>query len=114
MVTDLKYLQQMTGDSAEIMKEMIDMFLAQLTETSVELESLYESGNWLELSRLAHKIKSSALVMGAEQLAHNMVELEGWAKAEVPQTEKCKNAIKAFHTLSVEVRKELEEHLKNL
>jgi HPt (histidine-containing phosphotransfer) domain-containing protein len=114
MVTDLKYLQQMTGDSAEIMKEMIELFLAQLTETSVELESLYGSNNWLELSRLAHKIKSSALVMGAEQIANKMIELEGWAKEEVPHPEKCKTAIVNFQTLSVDVRKELEDYLKNL
>ncbi|MDR3093932.1 MAG: Hpt domain-containing protein [Bacteroidales bacterium] len=112
MVTDLKYLRQMTGDNAEIMKEMIDMFLTQLTETSVELESLYENGNCLELSRLAHKIKSSALVMGAEQMAQNMIDLEKWAKENVPQSEKCKTAIREFHVLSVEVRKELEEQLK--
>ncbi|GHT23740.1 hypothetical protein FACS189430_07490 [Bacteroidia bacterium] len=114
MVTDLKYLRQMTGDSAEIMKEMIDMFLTQLTETSVELGSLYESNNWLELSRLAHKVKSSALVMGAEQLAHNMIELEGLAKEEVPQSEKCLATIKTVLALSVDVRKELEEQVKNL
>jgi HPt (histidine-containing phosphotransfer) domain-containing protein len=114
MVTDLKYLRQMTGESNEIMKEMIDMFLAQLTETSGELTSLYNNNNWLELSRLAHKMKSSALVMGAEQMAKGMIELEEWAKETVPQAGKCKAAIDGYNALSVEVRKELEEHLTNL
>ena len=76
MITDLKYLQQMTGNDSRMMEEMIDLFLLQLAEMYSEFKLLLENKNWLELSRLAHKIKSSALVMGVEDMANEMKELE--------------------------------------
>ena len=87
MLTDLKYLQQMTGNDSDMMKEMIELFLHQLAELRVDMNSLMESQDWFELSRLAHKIKSSALVMGVEQMAQVMKELELMAK-EGKDTEK--------------------------
>ena len=80
MITDLSYLQQMTGNESEVMKEMIELFLNQLTEMRDDMELLIINKNWLELSRLAHKIKSSALVMGIGQMAGDMKELELLAK----------------------------------
>ena len=80
MTADLSYLQQMTGNEREVIKEMIELFLNQLTEMRVDIELLVNSKNWFELSRLAHKIKSSALVMGIGQMSEDMKELELLAK----------------------------------
>ncbi|MDR1866518.1 MAG: Hpt domain-containing protein [Bacteroidales bacterium] len=113
MVTDLKYLQQMTGNNNEIMKEMIELFLAQLAETQVEFDSLLVKGEWLELSRLAHKMKSSALVMGIELMANEMIELEVLAK-EATHPEKCRESIARFNSLTDRTREELENCLASL
>ena len=80
MVTDLKYLQQMTGNDIGMMKEVIELFLHQLDEMRTEFDFLLDQKNWLELSRLAHKIKSSSLMMGIEQLTSEMKELEFLAR----------------------------------
>lgn len=80
MMTDLKYLQQMTGNDDVMIKEMIELFLNQLVEVRSDIKLLVECKNWTELSRLAHKVKSSALVMGIEQMAKDMKELELLAK----------------------------------
>jgi len=80
MVTDLKYLQQMTGNDGNMIKEMIEMFLHQLSEARSDFDLLLDAKNWSELSRLAHKVKSSALVMGMELMAKDLKELEMLAK----------------------------------
>jgi HPt (histidine-containing phosphotransfer) domain-containing protein len=80
MMTDLKYLQQMTGGDNDMIKEMIELFLLQLDEVRSEIGSLVECHHWHDLSRLAHKIKSSAMVMGIMDMADDMKELEMLAK----------------------------------
>ena len=98
MLTDLKYLQQMTGDDSEMMKEMVELFLLQLAELRVDMDSLVESQNWFELSRLAHKVKSSALVMGIVQMSDEMKQLELLAK-EGKNTEKYPDYVARFHDM---------------
>jgi len=59
---------------------------------------LIDSQNWFELSRLAHKIKSSALVMGVEQMSEDMKALELLAK-EGKDTEKYPDYIARLNTM---------------
>jgi HPt (histidine-containing phosphotransfer) domain-containing protein len=110
MLTDLTYLQQMTGNDSEQMKEMINLFLNQLAETQVNFESVIDNKNWLELSRLAHKIKSSALVMGVGQMADEMKELELLAK-ESRSTEKYPEYVARFKTMTNITVEELKPYL---
>jgi len=111
MITDLNYLQQMTGNDSEMMKEMIELFLNQLNEMRADMELLVTNKNWFELSRLAHKIKSSALVMGVEQMANDMKELELLAK-EGKNVEKypeyVANLIKIADLVEVELKSHIE------
>ena len=110
MLTDLKYLQQMTGNDSGMMKEMVELFLLQLAELRVEMDSLVESQDWFELSRLAHKIKSSALVMGVQQMADEMKELEHLAK-EGKNTEKYPDYIARFNSMIETTETELRPFL---
>ena len=112
MITDLKYLQQMTDNNGDVMKEMIELFLHQLTEMQVDLELVANNKNWLELSRLAHKIKSSALVMGIEQMADDMKELEFLAK-EGKSIEKYIDYIARFKTMAELTEIELRTYLES-
>jgi len=110
MITDLKYLQQMTGNDSHIMKEMIELFLNQLAEMQEEIESLLNDKKWFELSRLAHKIKSSALVMGAEQMSNDMKELELLAK-DSKNTEKYPEYVARFNSMIDTIEMELRPYL---
>ncbi len=100
----------MTDNNSEMMKEMIDLFLHQVAEMRSEFEVLVDNKNWLELSRLAHKIKSSALVMGIDALADEMKELELLAK-EAKNTEKYPDYIARFKTLTELAEVELKAFL---
>ena len=110
MMTDLKYLQQMTGNDSTRMKEMIELFLNQLAEIRLDIRTLLERKNWGELSRLAHKIKSSSLVMGIEQMVKDMKELELLAKAG-KNIEKYPDYIVRFMSMSDSVEMELRTYL---
>lgn len=110
MVTDLKYLQQMTNNDKDMMKEMIALFLDQLAEIKAEFDILVKAKNWFELSRVAHKLKSSALVMGIEPLAQEMKELEFLAK-EAKNTEKYPDYIARFNVMSGQIEVELKTYL---
>ncbi len=106
MMTDLNYLQQMTGNDSEMIKSMIELFLHQLAEMRGDFELLLKQKDWSELSRLAHKIKSSSLVMGIEQLTNDMKELELLAK-EGKNIEKYPDYIDRFKTTADLVEVEL-------
>jgi HPt (histidine-containing phosphotransfer) domain-containing protein len=110
MITDLKYLQQMTGNDSTMMKEMIELFLHQVAEMRADIELLVENKNWMELSRLAHKIKSSALVMGIGQMADDMKELELLAKAG-KNIEQYPDYIARFNTMTDLTAVELSAYL---
>jgi HPt (histidine-containing phosphotransfer) domain-containing protein len=110
MLMDLKYLQQMTGNDSQIMNEMIELFLNQLAEMRVEIELLLNEKKWFELSRLAHKIKSSALVMGAEQMSDEMKELELLSK-DGKNPEKYPDYIARFNTMIDLIEIELKPYL---
>jgi len=110
MTADLSYLQQMTGNEREVIKEMIELFLNQLTEVRVDIELLVNSKNWFELSRMAHKIKSSALVMGIGQMSDDMKELELLAK-EGKNTEKYPDYIARFNKVADLAEVELKTYL---
>ena len=103
-------MQQMTGNDSQIMKEMIELFLNQLDEMRFEIESLVNDKKWFELSRLAHKIKSSALVMGVVQMSDDMKELELLAK-EGKNTEKYPDYIARFNTMIDLTEMELRPYL---
>jgi HPt (histidine-containing phosphotransfer) domain-containing protein len=73
---NLEYLENMTGGSPEIVKEMISIFISQVPEIVTEMHDLYRKKEWKALGMLAHKAKSSVSIMGMNQLAEDLKELE--------------------------------------
>lgn len=110
MLTDLTYLQQLTGNDGVMMKAAIELFLHQITEVRGDFDMLLNQRNWQELSRSAHKIKSSALVMGIEQMADDMKELEFLAK-EGKNSESYPDYVARFIEMSDLIEVELKIYL---
>lgn len=60
---DLSYLSDMSGDSAEFMIEMIDMFKVQTPLYIADLEQSFEAQDWEKVAGYAHKIKPTLLML---------------------------------------------------
>lgn len=80
MITDLTYLNNMSGGSPEIVKEMIGIFIEQANEYLRDMPKYLEEKDYISLGKLAHKAKSSISIMGMTDLATDLKTLELLAK----------------------------------
>ena len=78
---NLGYLESMSMGSDEMVNEMIQIFLDQIPEFTEGLADLLNQKDFIALGALAHKAKSSVAVMGMDDLASKLKDLELKAKA---------------------------------
>ena len=113
MKIDLSYLREMSGGNKELILEMISIFSTQVKEFSSEMEHLLANQQYELLGKLAHKAKSSVSIMGLNDLAVRLKDLElsaiqGKNKGSYAST------IKDFKITTDEAVKELDIVSKNL
>jgi len=72
---DLSYLKDMSGDSAEFIIEMLDMFKAQTPIYMTELEQALADKDWSKVSAAAHKIKPTFSYVGREDAKDHMQKI---------------------------------------
>ncbi|WP_316818379.1 Hpt domain-containing protein [Pedobacter nyackensis] len=77
---DLSYLRDMSGDSAEFIIEMIDMFKLQTPLYITDLEKAIEDKDWPRVSNCAHKIKPTFAYVGREDAKEHMQMMENNAR----------------------------------
>jgi HPt (histidine-containing phosphotransfer) domain-containing protein len=80
MKTDLSYLKEMSGGNKDLVLEMIGIFRDQVSEFSVEMDKLLANHEYESLGKLAHKAKSSVSIMGLQELASDLKDLENFAR----------------------------------
>jgi len=76
---DLSYLREMSGGNKELILEMISIFTAQVKEFRSEMDHLLQNKQYDLLGKLAHKAKSSVSIMGLNDLAIQLKDLENSA-----------------------------------
>lgn len=76
MKTDLNYLKTMSGNSTDLMSEMIDLFSEQVDVYTAEMQRLLDNKDYEALGKLAHKAKSSVAIMGMGELSRRLKQLE--------------------------------------
>jgi len=76
MIADLNYLKTMSGGDSKFIGEMIDLFREQIDEYKLIMPELLQKKKYDELSKVAHKAKSSVAVMGMKEAAEILKELE--------------------------------------
>lgn len=80
MKTDLNYLKTMSGNSPELISEMIEIFSGQVEEFAVEMQNLLDSNDYDALGKLAHKAKTSVSIMGMMPCSEKLKTLELYTK----------------------------------
>jgi len=114
---DLSYLRDMSGDSAEFMIEMIDMFKVQTPLYVSDLEQAILAQDWAKASGFAHKIKPTFSYVGREDARALLQSIENNAKEQKDLSE-MPNALKelldfvsVLYAQLDEARAELEKRL---
>ena len=73
---DLSYLKEMSGDSAEFIIEMIDLFKSQTPLYIEELQQAIDAEDWTRVAGVAHKIKPTFVYVGREDAKAHMQMIE--------------------------------------
>jgi HPt (histidine-containing phosphotransfer) domain-containing protein len=111
--TDLTYLKEITGGEGEIVREMVEMFLAQVEEFKENLNKHLNDKNWVDLGKEAHKAKSSVLIVGMEELGKNLKKLQLLTEEE-KEIETYPSYVALFEEQCEAAIAELQEELNNL
>ncbi len=82
MITDLDYLRTMSGGDSKFIREMVDLFRDQIEEYKLLMPELLRKKDYDNLSKMAHKAKSSVAVMGMKKAAEQLKDLEILASKE--------------------------------
>jgi HPt (histidine-containing phosphotransfer) domain-containing protein len=113
MKIDLSYLREMSGGNKELVVEMISIFNSQVVEFGESMDQLLSSGQFESLGKLAHKAKSSVSILGLEDLAQQLKNLENSAR-EGKNIETYAAIVTAFKQETAEAVRELKLVTNNL
>lgn len=114
---DLSYLRDMSGDSAEFMIEMIDMFKLQTPLYIADLEASIAAADWEKAAGHAHKIKPTLSYVGREDARGHLQLIENSARelkdvADLPQAfQEFQDFATVLYRQLDEARAELEKRL---
>lgn len=107
-----EYIDSVSDGNIEIMAELVNMFRDQVAETVTEMKSLFEKKDYYSLGLLAHKAKSSVLIMGMNDLGALLKTFELQAR-EGAETDKYESYINRFDHDTGEAVKELDDVVNN-
>ncbi len=107
------YLEMVSGGNREITGELISIFRQQVQEFNEQMATLFKNGKYEEMGLLAHKAKSSVAIMGMEELASLLKEMETMARTGANSNTYSDTLIR-FSNDTAEAVKELESYLSTL
>ena len=105
---DLTYLKNTTGNDSAIIKELIQIFTAQLPELKEGIVGAYTQKNWNNLKEFAHKAKNSFEIIGASDEAANLKNIEILA-ADKQNGDRLSPLIESFIKSCEEVSREISQ-----
>lgn len=108
MISDLNYLKTMSGGDPAFIREMIDLFREQIEEYEEQMPLLLRNKEYSSLSKMAHKAKSSVAVMGMNEVADLLKELEVLAH-EQKEVDRYESMVQEFLTQSRLALEELKD-----
>lgn len=113
MKTDLSYLREMSGGNRELILEMIGIFKEQVIEFSDEMDKLLDNKEFELLGKLAHKAKSSVSILGMQDLAKDLKNLENLAR-DGKKSETYAGIIQKFKQETADATEELNVVINNI
>jgi len=77
---DLSMVQSVSGGDESFIKKMVSLFIETVPKNVDELNMAFKQENWEQVSKLAHKLKSTVDSMGIRSLKTEIREVESFAK----------------------------------
>ena len=100
---DSSMLEAIVGDDQEMRQDLIRQFLETTRSDLEDIAAVLEKQDWQAVSRLGHRIKGAASIVGAELLAAHAQDLE----KQPPPLQPVYDALKSeFGLLSRELTKD--------
>jgi HPt (histidine-containing phosphotransfer) domain-containing protein len=109
---NIEYLESVSGGDPDITKEIVSMFSEQVIEAYEEMLKLNAAGDYFNLGQLAHKVKSSAAIMGMSDLASMLKTFELQTREKI-ETDRYPAYIERFRTDTRAAVAELEDMIRN-
>jgi two-component system sensor histidine kinase BarA len=81
-VLDLGSVAQTQGFEMDMVKEMLEMMLSALPDSSQQMETAYQQQDWNGLTKLVHKLRGSASYCGAPRLFMACQQLENYLRED--------------------------------
>jgi HPt (histidine-containing phosphotransfer) domain-containing protein len=106
------YLDSVSAGDNEIIRDLVAMFREQVVEIQNEMKSLLARKDYHSLGLLAHKAKSSVLIMGMNDLGAILKTFELQAKEGI-EADKYESYISRFVNDTTEAVKELDDIVNN-
>lgn len=79
---DLSMVEAISGGDRAFINKMLHLFIQTVPATLNEMQAAVGSGEWVTLSKLAHKLKSTIDSMGIKELKQDVRTVEANAKSE--------------------------------
>lgn len=107
-----EYLESVAGGDPGIIRDLVEMFREQSSETYTQMLELLNLGDYNNLGMLAHKVKSSVAIMGMNDLAVMLKNFELQAR-EGREIEMYKSYIERFRADTFGALAELDNLVNN-
>ena len=78
---DLSMVEAISGGDKSFIEKMLKLFLDTVPASLVEIKSASDKKQWLELSKLAHKLKSTVDSMGITEVQQDIRTIESVGKS---------------------------------
>jgi PAS domain S-box-containing protein len=79
-IIDLTYLKKVSNNNQEFIQEIINTFLESMPKSIEDINTFLKEKNWIQLGKVAHKIKPTITLMGIHSLKDKILQLEIEAK----------------------------------
>ncbi len=100
------YLEEISGGDKDFQHEIVKTFLQEIDPDLAMLKQHTDDGNWIEMGKMAHKIKAPIGMLCGEVMKEKVLFLEKNAKA-ISSVNQLPSAVNEFLLLMQQVIAEL-------
>lgn len=110
---EINLLNKRTGYDPELMKEMFLVFKDKYQEYFDLLQIRYENNDWVGVSEIAHRAKSSVAIMGMETIREVFNEMETLA-SDGSEIKNFEDSLTKLHNEVEEAISQIEDYIQTL